>query len=364
MSTGGSRTSWGASMFFSVIYPLLLIVSLVHQNYLRILVVMRRRPTLLMKAKVRPTTHYVRVCRSIRLFDLYSLDMMSSYLSALYAMHLFEKTRPLPYKAAELMLLSQCRQENFAWRRALVNMFIYPQPEPHAEKVLLLHGWDGRSIMLRHLAQRLQAIGYSVFAPDLPAHGASAGSGVSYYDLSSAVIEIERQYGRFSVVVGHSCGGLVGCMAAMQGLYLKRMILIGSPCSFGEVVDNYVLSHKLPGHIADAMKKLYQLRYGVHPDKIGPELIAHIKQPVLILHDKGDISIGLEEAMVLNHALGKSKLIVTEGQGHNGALRDANVFKRISAFLEPTAQEDGCAMAKPVLCLSPAIELRFKRVKR
>ncbi|MDQ0741469.1 alpha/beta fold hydrolase [Pseudomonas sp. W4I3] len=348
-------------MFFSVIYPLLLIVSLVHQNYLRILVVMHRRPTLLMKAKVRPTTHYVRVCRSIRLFDLYSLDMMSSYLSALYAMYLFEKTRPLPYKPAEMMLLKQCRQENFTWRHALVNMFIYPQSDQQAEKVLLLHGWDGRSIMLRHLAQRLQATGYSVHAPDLPAHGASPGRGVSFYDLSSAVIDIERQYGPFSVVIGHSSGGLVGCMAAMQGLHFKRMILISSPCCFGEVVDNYVLSHKLPRHIASAMKKLYQLRYGVHPDKIGPEWIAQIKQPVLIVHDKGDISIDLEDAMVLTHVLEKSKLIVTAGQGHNGALRDASVFKRISAFLEPTAQEDATRMANPVLRLRPTIDVRFKR---
>ncbi|CRM26670.1 MULTISPECIES: alpha/beta hydrolase [Pseudomonas] len=347
-------------MFFSVIYPLLLVVSLIHQNYLRVLVVMRLRPTLLMKARVRPTTHYVRVCRFIRLFDLYSLDMMSSYLSALYAMHLFEKTRPLPYKPAEMMLLSQCRQENLTWRHTFVKMFVYPQAEQQAEKVLLLHGWDGRSIMLRHLAQRLQAKGYTVFAPDLPAHGVSPGKGVSFYDLSRAVIDIERQCGPFSVVIGHSSGGLVGCMAALQGLRFKRMVLISSPCSFGEVLDNYVLSHKLPRHIATSMKKLYQLRYGVNPDKIGPELIAKIQQPVLILHDQADVSIDLEEAMVLNHVLGRSKLIVTEGIGHNGALRDATVFSRISSFLDATAQEDYAAMGHPALRLRAAIRRRVK----
>lgn len=351
-------------MFFSVIYPLLLVVSLVHQNYLRVLVVMRLRPTLLMKARVRPTTHYVRVCRLIRLFDLYSLDMMSSYLSALYALHLFEKTRPLPYKPAEMMLLSQCQQDRFRWRHRFGKMFIYPQAEPQAEKVLLLHGWDGRSIMLRHLAQRLQTKGYTVFAPDLPAHGVSPGRGVSFYDLSRAVIDIERQYGPFSVVIGHSSGGLVGCMAALQGLLFKRMILISSPCSFGEVLDNFVLSHKLPRHLAVSMKKLYQLRYGVHPDKIGPELIAHIKQPVLIVHDKEDVSIDMEDAMVLNHVLGKSKLIVTEGKGHNGALRDATVFNRISAFLAPTAQEEYGAIVDPALRLRATIKLRVNRLKR
>lgn len=351
-------------MFFSVVYPLLLVVSLIHQNYLRVLVVMRLRPTLLLKARVRPTTHYVRVCRFIRLFDLYSLDMMSSYLSALYALHLFEKTRPLPYKPAELMLLGQCRQENLIRRRTFVKMFIYPQAVRQSEKVLLLHGWDGRSIMLRHLAQRLQAKGYAVYAPDLPAHGVSPGKGVSFYDLSTAVLDMERQYGPFSVIIGHSSGGLVGCMAALQGLLFKRMILISSPCSFGEVLDGYVRSHKLPRHIATSMKRLYQLRFGVHPDKIGPELIAQIKQPVLILHDKGDVSIDLEDAMVLNHVLDKSKLIVTEGQGHNGALRDATVFRRISIFLQPTAQEDYFAIPNPALRLRARLNLGIKRSRR
>ena len=342
-------------MFFSVVYPLLLMVALIHQNYLRVLVIMQLRPTLLMKAKVRPTTHYVRTCRLIRLFDLYALDFMSSYLSALYALRLFEKTRPLPYKPAELKLLDQCQQENFAWRHTFLKMFIYPQSQQAAEKVLLLHGWDGRSIMLRHLAQRLQAKGYTVFAPDLPAHGVSPGKGVSFYDLSKSVIDIERQYGPFSVVIGHSSGGLISCMAALQGLCFKRMILISSPCSFGEVLDNYVLSHKLPRHIATPMKNLYRLRYGVHPDKIGPELIAKIKQPVLILHDKGDVSIDMEEAMVLNHVLDNSELIVTEGKGHNGALRDATVFSRIAAFLEPVEQEDYSALIAPALRLRAAL---------
>jgi pimeloyl-ACP methyl ester carboxylesterase len=152
-------------------------------------------------------------------------------------------------------------------------------------------------------------------------------------------------------------------MAALQGLLFKRMILISSPCSFGEVLDNYVLSNKLPRHIATTMKKLYQLRYGVHPDKIGPELISKIKQPVLILHDKGDVSIDMEEAMVLNHVLGKSKLIVTEGKGHNGALRDATVFNRISTFLAPTAQEDYVAIVDPALRWRATINIGVKRSK-
>lgn len=83
-------------MLFSAVYPLLLVVALIHQNYLRVLVIMQLRPTLLMKAKVRPTTHYVRTCRIIRMFDLYVLDIMSSYLSALYALHLSKRPGHCP----------------------------------------------------------------------------------------------------------------------------------------------------------------------------------------------------------------------------------------------------------------------------
>ncbi|TDS98030.1 pimeloyl-ACP methyl ester carboxylesterase [Rahnella sp. BIGb0236] len=338
-------------MFYSFFYPVLLFLSLVHQNYLRILVIMRFRPTLLMKAKIRPATHYTRACKLISLVDLYSLHVMSSYLSALYALRLFEKTRPLPYKQGEIMLLSRCVQQEIFWRKSFVKVFIYPQADPQAEKVLLLHGWDGRSIMLRQMAQRLQEKGYAVFAPDLPAHGISPGKKVSFYDLSRAVMEMENHYGHFSVIIGHSTGGLIGCMAALQGLLFKRMILIGSPCSYGKMMDRYVSNNKLPKRIAGSMKKLYKHRYGVHPDVIGPELIGSITQPVMILHDKNDLSIELDEAVILSHSLKKSELIVTEGKGHNGALRDPAVFNYISDFLRDTLHEDFSSFREPKLIL-------------
>ncbi|MCX2941957.1 alpha/beta hydrolase [Rahnella perminowiae] len=345
-------------MFYSFFYPVLLFFSLVHQNYLRVLVLMRLRPSLLMKAKIRPATHYSRACKLISLFDLYSLHVMSSYLSALYALRLFEKTRPLPYKQGEIMLLSRCLQEELFWRKSFVKVFIYPQADPQAEKVLLLHGWDGRSIMLRQMAQRLQEKGYSVYAPDLPAHGISPGKKVSFYDLSRAVMDMEKHYGHFSVVIGHSTGGLIGCMAALQGLFFKRMILISSPCSYGKMMDRYVCNNKLPKRIAGSMKKLYQLRYGVHPDAIGPELIGAITQPVMILHDKNDLSIGLDEALILSRSLEKSKLIVTEGQGHNGALRDPAVFKHISDFVSQTVHEDYSSFSEPKLILRVANNIK------
>ncbi len=338
-------------MFYSFFYPILLIFSLIHQNYLRILVMMRLRPSLLTRARIRPATHYIRACRLISLFDLYFLHAISSYLSALYALRLFEKTRPLPYKKGEMELLSHCLQEDLFWRRAFVKIFIYPQSNQHAEKVLLLHGWDGRSIMFRQLAQRLQTQGYIVFAPDLPAHGISPGKKVSFYDLSQVVMCIEHHYGPFSVVIGHSTGGLISCMAALQGLLFKRMILISSPCSYGKMMDRYVFSNKLPKRIAGTMKRLYQLRYGVHPDVIGPELIGAITNPVLILHDKGDVSIDSSEALILNHALKKSELILTEGKGHNGALRDSVVFGHISIFLSNTEKENYSSIQNPILRL-------------
>lgn len=327
-------------MFYSFFYPLLFLFCLCHQNYLRLLVIMRLRPALLLKAKIRPTTHYTRACHLISLFDLYSLHVMSSYLSALYAMHLFEKTRALPYKQGELMLLNSCIQDELLWRDRIVKLFIYPQPSPTAEKILLLHGWDGRSIMFRQLAQRLQKQGYAVFAPDLPAHGISTGKKVSFYDLASFVVQMEEYYGKFSVVIGHSTGGLISCMAALQGLSFKGLVLMSSPSSYGKMVDRYVKANRLPARIASSMKQIYRLRYGVHPDRIGPALYRDIKQPVLILHDTQDLSIGLENAQELNAVFVNSELVTTEGKGHNGGLRDAKIFNSIAGFISQTKNNE------------------------
>ncbi|WP_042868225.1 MULTISPECIES: alpha/beta fold hydrolase [Dickeya] len=335
-------------MFYSFFYPLLFVLCLIHQNYLRILVIMRLRPTLLLKAKIRPATHYARACHLISLFDLYSLHVMSSWFSALYAIHLFEKTRALPYKQGELMLLSSCIQDELLWRGKTVTLFIYPQSSPDAEKILLLHGWDGRSIMFRQLAQQLQKQGYAVFAPDLPAHGISKGKKTSFYDLARFVLQIAKDYGNFSVVMGHSTGGLISCMAALQGMSFKSMVLMSSPSSYGKMVDRYVAINRLPVRIAASMKKIYRLRYGVHPDHIGPALYHEIKQPVLIVHDAQDVSLGMEHATELNDAFTNSQLVTTQGKGHNGALRDAEIFNHISDFVSRTINEDFYSFKKNI----------------
>ncbi|HGJ5065038.1 TPA: alpha/beta fold hydrolase [Salmonella enterica subsp. enterica serovar Muenchen] len=327
-------------MFYSFFYPILFIICLVHQNYLRILVLMGVRPTLLLKAKIRPATHYARACHLISLFDLYSLHIVSSWFSACYAIHLFEKTRTLPYKQGELMLLSNCIQDELLWNGCTVRLFIYPQTAPDAEKILLLHGWDGRSIMFRQLAQKLQSQGYTVFAPDLPAHGISTGKKTSFYDLARFVLQMTEHYGNFSIIVGHSTGGLIGCMAALQGLIFKGMVLMSSPSGYGKMVDRYVAVHRLPTRISAAMKKIYRLRYGVHPDLIGPPLYHEIKQPVLIVHDIEDISLGIEHANELNNAFTNSQLVTTQGKGHNGALRDAEIFNHLSRFVFQTINNE------------------------
>ncbi|UYK98831.1 alpha/beta fold hydrolase [Pantoea stewartii] len=335
-------------MFYSFLYPILLLLCLCHQNYLRLLVIMRLRPSLLLKAKIRPATHYSRACHLISLIDMYSLHVMSSYLSALYALHLFEKTRALPYKQGELKLLSSCTQNTLQWRNRAVKIFIYPQASSTVEKVLLLHGWDGRSIMFRHLAKHLQQQGYAVIAPDLPAHGVSKGSKVSFYDLASFVLHLEAYYGKFSIVIGHSTGGLISCMAALQGLSFKGLVLMSSPGSYGDMVDKYVSANRLPARIASSMKRIYQLRYGLHPDQICPALYQDIEKPVLILHDMQDLSISLDSAKALHKAFSRSKLITTQNKGHNGALRDAATLENISNFISGAISEEFFAFDKHV----------------
>ena len=83
---------------------------------------------------------------------------------------------------------------------------------------LLVHGWQGRRSDLMGIGQKLAEAGYTIWFPDLPGHGDSAGERLSI-PLAAAVLQaVERLAGPFALAVGHSIGGACVVHALEQGL--------------------------------------------------------------------------------------------------------------------------------------------------
>src|SRR3954468_24873215 len=109
--------------------------------------------------------------------------------------------------------------------------------------VLLVHGWNGNAAQLSGFVTPLVRAGYYVAAPDLPAHGSSAGARTTVRDRADALLRLGRRVGPVHAVIAHSLGAAATVIAMAEGLGAARAVLIAPPADlpryawhFGRVV--------------------------------------------------------------------------------------------------------------------------------
>lgn len=97
--------------------------------------------------------------------------------------------------------------------------------------VVLVHGVHEHSGRYRHVAERLNAAGYAVYALDHPGHGRSPGTRGNIGSMAAAVAGVdllarlagERHDGVPLFVYGHSLGGLIS-LQYLTGTPLDRIV--------------------------------------------------------------------------------------------------------------------------------------------
>lgn len=104
---------------------------------------------------------------------------------------------------------------------------------PGGELVLLIHGAGNDHIIWRFATRRLAAAGWSVAAPDLPAHGGSSGTALeSIEDMAAWCLRLATGLGFEEVApVGHSMGSLIAMEMATQAPERVRRIGLVAPAS-------------------------------------------------------------------------------------------------------------------------------------
>ena len=107
------------------------------------------------------------------------------------------------------------------------------------KKILLVHGWSGRGTQLFKIADELIRNNYSTISFDAPAHGKSPGQTSIMTDFIESILEIDKQFGPFEAIIGHSLGGMSTLNAINKGLKVKNATVIGSGDVVQDIVDDY-----------------------------------------------------------------------------------------------------------------------------
>ena len=200
--------------------------------------------------------------------------------------------------------------------------------------VLLAHGWGSRSGRWSALVPELVGAGHRVIAYDAPAHGRSPGRLASLPEFARALRAVADAAGPVHGLVGHSLGGAAVAVALSQGLAARRAVLIAAPsdpATFSRAFASYL---RIPAPVREAMQRNLESRLRITWDALHlPTIARGIDAPALVVHDRDDGDVPVEEAAAIADAWPRAELMLTEGLGHRAVIRDPTVVARTVDFL-------------------------------
>lgn len=207
-------------------------------------------------------------------------------------------------------------------------------------RVLLVHGWTGRALVMTAFVEPLRRAGFDVAALDLPAHGESEGRLLNLALGAKATAAVAEHLGGVAAVVTHSFGGPVAVLAAEGGsplvraMAVERLVLISSPNSLQRVTRDFAARIHLPMPAVRAMEREIHRIAGrpVEVYRVG-EFLARIAKPTLVIHDEGDVDVPFERAIEISNAAPHVKVHPTTGLGHRRIVTSPKVVQAAVEFL-------------------------------
>lgn len=261
------------------------------------------------------------------------LTAVSPFLASRFAAKLF--LTPFTYKLPkrEERMDKESRQEKLIlphYQREIVVYHYGNSPK----KILLAHGWSGRGTQLAVMAEELLKAGYSVVSFDAPAHGKASGKRSMMPHFIEAIEVLEKKYGPFEAVIGHSLGGMSSLKAVSDGLPVKKLVIIGTANSVTRITQEFAQNMKMNDRVAAKMKAYFDNKFGVDMDSLSGAVSAEgVKIPTLVVHDEHDVDVHVSSAHEIHEKLENSELYLTEGLGHRRILGNQKVIHKIIEFL-------------------------------
>ncbi|WP_029038626.1 alpha/beta fold hydrolase [Salinimicrobium xinjiangense] len=261
------------------------------------------------------------------------LTTISPFLASRFAAKLF--LTPFRYKLPkrEKEMDEKSRQSKLILPYFQREIIVYEYGSS-SKKVLLAHGWSGRGTQLAVIAEELIKAGYGVVSFDAPAHGKASGNMSMMPHFIEAIEVLEKKYGPFEAVIGHSLGGMASLKAVSDGLPVKKLVIIGTANSVTRITKEFARNMKMNDKVAARMKSYFDNKFGADMDSLSGAVSAEgVKIPTLVVHDEDDVDVRINSAYEIHEKLENSELLVTKGQGHRRILGNYEVINKIIDFL-------------------------------
>ena len=205
-----------------------------------------------------------------------------------------------------------------------------------ARTVLLLHGWGSHAPRWSNMVEQLLAQGWRVIAFDAPGHGKSSGRSSSLPQFEAALAAVLALHAPVHAVVAHSMGALAAAavLSRTPPATLRAAVLVSLPQDIGYLMESFEQVLLLREPARERLLQLFVQRFGARPDELSARtLLPGIGCPVLLVHDRDDDVVPLEQAQSLAPLLQHGSLHITQGLGHSELLRDPAMIGAAVGFI-------------------------------
>lgn len=208
-------------------------------------------------------------------------------------------------------------------------------------RVMLVHGWSGRALVMTAFAEPLLRQGFDVVALDLPGHGDSDGRRLTLPLGAKAVQAVADAHGGITGVIAHSFGCPISVLAAEGGppmthaMAVERLVLIASPNALSIVARRFADRIGL-GDGARGVLEAEIRRVGGRPSGgfVVGDMLDRLGKPVLVIHDEGDADVPFVRGQeIVAAASSVARLLPTTGVGHRRIVVAPQAIKAATRFL-------------------------------
>jgi pimeloyl-ACP methyl ester carboxylesterase len=235
-------------------------------------------------------------------------------------------------RSGDEAFLATGRRSSVSWAGQDLALWEWgPERKP---AVVMVHGRGSRAGRFSAMGRGLLERGHRVVAYDAPAHGRSTGRLASLVEFARALRAVAAGVGPVQSLVGHSLGGAAIVLALRDGLTAQRVVLLAAPADVSRFATAFADHLRLPEPTREAMRRNLERRLEARWDDLHlPAIVAQLRIPALVVHDRGDPDVPYRHAEEIVRAWPGARLLATDGLGHRAILRDPTVVRAAVAFL-------------------------------
>ncbi|MFT4648638.1 MAG: hypothetical protein ACI9X4_001864 [Glaciecola sp.] len=302
------------------------------------------------KSRVLPSGSMVpppTLSQSIGRFAMGSLLRLAPPLGARFAWSQFIKS-PTPVTPDEQdvhFLEAHAHAEVLDSAGHKVKVYRVESPGKVSMRVLMMHGWGSRATAMLGIGKQFIRGGAEVVFYDGPGSGLTEAP-ISMLPHSWQVLEdMQRNFGPFDVVVGHSFAGITAAhvLAAGKIPSCKVFVTIGSPNSLVALTESVLEERGFSLRFMDYFNRKSLELAGKPMSDLGvvAELadVTATQFEYLCLHDDEDKEVLVSHADEIEQALLWAQVERTTGLGHNRILHDATLQARVFEFAKNALQK-------------------------